>query len=222
MLKWAFEGRLTNANVKDGELPKGWEWKKLGDLMQSVKNGYSKKPDENGCFKILRISSVRPNKIDLNDYRLLESDIGVDFTVSGNDLLFTRYNGSIEFVGVCSFVPVLTEKIFYPDKLIRCRPKINARYHSAYITYASNCGDARKFVLSKIKTSAGQTGISGGEIKEIPIPLAPTKEQEEIVQEIESRLSVCDKIEETINNGLKEAEALRQSILKQAFEGKLI
>ncbi len=48
------------------------------------------------------------------------------------------------------------------------------------------------------------------------------KEQQQIVQEIESRLSVCDKIEETITNSLKQAEALRQSILTKAFKGNLI
>lgn len=47
-------------------------------------------------------------------------------------------------------------------------------------------------------------------------------EQQQIVQEIESRLSVCDKIEETITNSLKQAEALRQSILIKAFNGKLL
>ena len=40
-------------------------------------------------------------------------------------------------------------------------------------------------------------------------------------RKIESRLSVCDKIEETITNSLKQVEALRQSILKKAFEGRL-
>ena len=49
-----------------------------------------------------------------------------------------------------------------------------------------------------------------------------THEQEKIVQEIESRLSVCDKIEETITTSLLQAESLRQSILKKAFEGKLV
>lgn len=47
-------------------------------------------------------------------------------------------------------------------------------------------------------------------------------EQEKIVQEIESRLSVCDKLEENIEQPLHQAEALRQSILKKAFEGRLL
>lgn len=223
VLKWAFEGRLTNDNVEDGELPTGWKWVELGDLMESVRNGYSKKPDENGSYKILRISSVRPNNINVKDVRYLKDKIGENNEVKENDILFTRYNGSIDFVGVSAIVPRLYESLFYPDKLVRCRPVMRNYYHSAFITYASNSHVSRQFVLSKIKTTAGQTGISGGDIKQIPIPI-PTdlKEQKNIVQEIESRLSVCDKIEETIDDSLQQAEALRQSILKKAFEGRLV
>ncbi len=48
------------------------------------------------------------------------------------------------------------------------------------------------------------------------------KEQPQIVQEIESRLNVCDSLEETITNSQKQSEALRQSILKKALGGKLV
>jgi type I restriction enzyme S subunit len=53
------------------------------------------------------------------------------------------------------------------------------------------------------------------------LPFPPLEEQNRIVEEIESRLSVADKLEEPIANSLQQAEALRQSILKKAFEGKL-
>ena len=60
-------------------------------------------------------------------------------------------------------------------------------------------------------------------IENYSFPFPPTlSEQQLIVQEIESRLSVCDKIEESITGSLQQAEALRQSILKKAFEGKLV
>jgi type I restriction enzyme S subunit len=55
---------------------------------------------------------------------------------------------------------------------------------------------------------------------EICLPVSDS-DRKKIVQEIESRFSVCDKMEETIDNSLEQAEALRQSILKQAFEGNL-
>jgi len=54
------------------------------------------------------------------------------------------------------------------------------------------------------------------------IKICSLSEQVLIVSEIESRLSVCDKLEESINQSLMQAEALRQSILKKAFEGKLV
>ena len=50
----------------------------------------------------------------------------------------------------------------------------------------------------------------------------PIDLQHNIVQEIESRLSVADKLEETIDQSLKQSEALRQAVLKTAFEGKLV
>ena len=230
VLKWAFEGKLTvglvghgglpgaspvsqkshkNANdslITGGvnDLPEGWKWVKLGEVMESVRNGYSKKPDDNGQKKILRISSVRPNSVDLTDVRFLETTIGSENEIREDDLLFTRYNGSRDYVGVCGRVPNLKETIYYPDKLIRCRPI------------------AKDNVLSRIKTTAGQTGIAGSEIKQIPIPLAPVQEQTAVVEAIESRLSVADKLEETISQSLQQAEALRQSILKRAFEGRLV
>lgn len=64
--------------------------------------------------------------------------------------------------------------------------------------------------------------LSFGLIKPIPIPVFEIDEQKQIVQEIESRLSVCDNIFANIEEGLEKSEALRQSILKQAFEGKLL
>lgn len=58
-------------------------------------------------------------------------------------------------------------------------------------------------------------------LKQIIFPVPTLKIQAKIIETIESRLSVCDSIEKTIDTALQEAEALRQSILKQAFEGGL-
>lgn len=59
------------------------------------------------------------------------------------------------------------------------------------------------------------------ELKQIPFVFTALEEQRQIVSEIESRFSVCDKLEETLEGSLRQAEFLRQSILKQAFEGNL-
>jgi len=71
------------------------------------------------------------------------------------------------------------------------------------------------------KSSGGvQPNLNSDIIKNTLVPLCSLEEQNQIVQEIESRLSVCDKVEATIQATLKKSEALRQSILKKAFEGR--
>ncbi len=77
----------------------------------------------------------------------------------------------------------------------------------------------------QIKENASATTLpilNKGRFEILEMRICPKTEQQRIVSEIESRLSVCDKIEESINTALKQAEALRQSILKKAFEGKLV
>jgi type I restriction enzyme S subunit len=69
---------------------------------------------------------------------------------------------------------------------------------------------------------AAQPNLNTDIIKNYLVPYCSFEEQQLVVQELESKLTVCDKIEETITQSLQQAETLRQSILKKAFEGKLI
>ena len=59
-------------------------------------------------------------------------------------------------------------------------------------------------------------------LSDFPVPMPSSQEQVQILEEIEARLSICDRLEADIAANLKQAEALRQSILKPAFEGKLV
>jgi len=81
-----------------------------------------------------------------------------------------------------------------------------------------------KFQTKLHLNSTGTTvkGIKAATLKKLYIDIPTIEEQNAIVQEIETRLSVCDKIEQDIEDNLVKAEALRQSILKKAFEGKLL
>lgn len=59
-------------------------------------------------------------------------------------------------------------------------------------------------------------------LKRLPIALPPLREQEILLDEVEKVFSIINEIEKTANNNIKRAERLRQSILKRAFEGKLV
>lgn len=75
----------------------------------------------------------------------------------------------------------------------------------------------------RLLSSGGvQPNLNLSIIKNTVVPFPKPEKQIQIVREIESRLSVCDKVEESITESLEKAKALRQSILKKAFEGKLL
>ena len=58
-------------------------------------------------------------------------------------------------------------------------------------------------------------------LKQIRFPIPTIPVQQKLIELVESRISICDSIEQTIDTSLQQAAALRQSILKQAFEGEL-
>ena len=89
-----------------------------------------------------------------------------------------------------------------------------------YLAYALK---TQKDYMHRVSTAITISYLNKSNCNSVPINLPPTiEEQTQIVQEIETRLSVCDKLNEAIEQSLEKAQALRQSILKKAFEGKLL
>lgn len=197
VLKWAFEGKLTNKNVKDGELPKGWELKNLGDI-----------------FKVSSGKGIKINQLK-----------GGDFCVYGGNGL-NGYHSEyfieepvliIGRVGVkCGVTHITKPKSWVSDNALIVKPNIedfDIKFFKLRLEFEN---------LNKLSVSTAQPVISGNSIYSVSIFLPKLGEQNRIVQEIESRLSVADKMEESIAQSLQQAEALRQSILKKAFSGELV
>jgi len=109
----------------------------------------------------------------------------------------------------------------YPDKLIRCEIKSNI-LNPAFLEAATNCGESRAHLERRFRTTAGQSGISGGDIKSMPVPICSSVEQAEIVRLLDVRLEAANALEADIDAALTRADALRQSILKNAFSGQLV
>ena len=94
--------------------------------------------------------------------------------------------------------------------------KILPEYLCAY----TNSPLGRKIVQEK-KRGVAQAHFNVGGYSKTPVIVPCLETQKQVVTEIEARLSVCDSIEQTVNAALQQAEAMRQSILKDAFEGRL-
>ena len=74
----------------------------------------------------------------------------------------------------------------------------------------------------RVGSGNNQKALNKERVRALRFPFTSFEEQSLIVQEIESRLSVCDSIQKAVDTALQQAEALRQSILKKAFEGELL
>lgn len=76
--------------------------------------------------------------------------------------------------------------------------------------------------IRRISSGGVQPNLNLSKIKATKVPLSPLEEQQKIVEEVEKHLSIIDQVERTVENNLLQAQTLRQSILKKAFEGRLV
>ena len=90
----------------------------------------------------------------------------------------------------------------------------------SYLAHYTNSPMGRS-IVKKNERGAAQGHLNVTVYGKLPITVPSLTEQETVLEEIEGRLSVCDSIEQTIDTALQQAEAMRQSILKDAFEGRL-
>ena len=198
LLKWAFEGKLTNKDVKDGELPKEWKQTTLGKII-SISSG-------NGLPKLKRH--------DEGEY-LVYGGNGV--TGKHSEYMFEEAQLIIGRVGVrCGNAYITKPKSWVTDNAFVVSYDEN-ELSKTFLLYL-----IKVLNLNKYSVSTAQPVISQGKLYPIEVSIPPFKEQQQIVSELESKLTVCDKLEENINCGLLQAEMLKQSILKNAFEGKLV
>ena len=92
---------------------------------------------------------------------------------------------------------------------------------AAFLNCALNSNETRNRT-SEIVHGVGRPRLNQPKVKGIALPLPPLAEQRRIVAEVERRLSVVQQAEATVEASLARAERLRQSILKQAFSGRLV
>jgi type I restriction enzyme S subunit len=206
------------------ELPQGWVWASVEQLSESVRNGLSKTPNtEQRGFPIFKINAVRPMAVNFNAIKHIEIDESeaADYWVEVGDVLATRYNGSVDLLGVFGMVKNVPERTLHPDKLIRMKPLTGADL-GAWMELCGNVGLSRKHLVARVKTTAGQTGISGEDLKRTPIPLPPVAEQKIALAVLEERLQAIRELELPTELGLKQSTAQRQNILKAAFSGQLV
>jgi type I restriction enzyme S subunit len=223
VLKYAFEGKLTNPDVKEGELPEGWvrsTFDQLCEINPKLPNGPYADSLEVTFLPMKRVSEV-VNRIDTIEVKKYK-DVKKGFTpMIDGDVIFAKITPCMEN-GKAAVVHSLKNGVAFGSTefhVFRCNKFVLNTYVFHYLIQ-----ERTRYTAEENMTGAvGQRRVPKVFFQNylVTIP-ADVEEQKRIVHEIESRLLVCDKIEESIEQGLQQAEALRQSILKKAFEGKLV
>jgi type I restriction enzyme, S subunit len=224
VLAAATSGRLTDDWRELNAPTNPWDESTLVHLIDEMRNGLATKPDEAPRGrKILRISAVRPASLDASDHRYLTTDEseGKLYELRKGDVLFTRYNGSLDYVGVCAMVSEDLPNYVFPDKLIRVRVKTNVVLPRFVELAASSLG-ARAQIESFVKSSAGQKGISGANLKRLKIGVPSLGEQTEIVRRVDILFAFADRLEARLQAAQTAASRLTPALLAKAFRGELV
>ena len=201
----------------------------LKDIIEKPRYGTSKKCSyayKKGSKAVYRIPNIcyQNGSIDHKDikYADFSEDELKNLDLMENDLLIIRSNGSVSLVGRSSIVRAEDCEATFAGYLIRLRLKKPSDVLSKFLHYFLESHTARTYIEYVAKSTSGVNNINSNEIGNLPVPKCDDfNTQAQVVEKIETNLSICDSIEQTIDTSLRQAEALRQSILKQAFEGKL-
>ena len=207
------------------ELPEGWTWAMLSELSElkgGVTKGQRYKNEQSlrevpylrvanvqrGFLDLKRISKIETSQENIEQLRLIPGD--VLFTEGGDRDKLGRgwvWKGEI---GEC----------IHQNHVFRARPLPNSVIPEFVSWWGNSFG--QDFFSRFGKQTTNLASINLTVLSQFPIPMPPLAEQRRIVAEVERRLSVIQKMEDTVEASLARAERLRQSILKQAFSGKLV
>lgn len=214
VLKWAFEGKFLSKNNNWSNVP-------LGDVANAIDPQPSHRTPPVSKDGIPYVSTkdfdYEADKIDFIHARKVSKSVLKEhlerYKLENGDFVI----GKIGTIGKPVRI-VLPQDYTLSANIVLIQPrKINRKF--LYYLFQSDLIESQ-FRQGQRATAQAAFGIQKVRVMLIPNP-SPSQ-QEKIVHEIESRISVCDKIEETIESSLLQAEALRLSIIKKAFEGKLV
>ena len=197
-----------------------WPVKRVSDLGE-VCLGRQRSPknvSKDYPTKYIRAANITEGGLSLND--VLEMEFTPPerekYYLKQGDIIVSEASGSISQVGKPAIWNNEIENCCFQNTVIRLRLSDDfPEYVCWYIKFLYVSG-----AIAKIAGGVGINHLGANKFSNIEIPVPPIKQQKSIVSEIESHISVCDSIEQTVDTALQQAEALRQSILKKAFEGR--
>ena len=206
------------------ELSEGWVWATVEQtILGTPQNGLYKHKSEYGDgTPILRIDDYQDfylkDRDSLQCLRVTPDEL-TTYGLQQEQLVINRVN-SPSHLGKCLVVPESLLPAVFESNMMRMAT--GSGISVSYFAYYLRSFMGRTRLTSNAKWAVNQASINQTDVCSTPIPLPPLAEQQRIVAEVERRLSVVQQAEATVEASLTRAERLRQSILKQAFSGRLV
>lgn len=194
---------------KPFELPMGWEWVRLNDIMADIHYGYTTSADETKKIKLLRITDIQDDKV--NWATVPGCDISEKMTeqykLKDNDIVIARTGGT---VGKSYLVENINVPSVFASYLIRLKylPPMQAEFTKIFLgsqLYWKQLYDGT--------SGTGQPNVNGNTLKAIILPVAPIDEQNNIIFKVKELMSLCDQLEQQSLTSLDAHSQLVETLL---------
>ena len=204
------------------EIPQGWEWRRLRDVIYPPKYGTSSKSLSNGDVPVLRMGNIQDGEV-VYDKLVFSNNVEDNrkYLLQDGDLLFNRTN-SAELVGKTAIFKG-NRHVIYAGYLILLRP---IKTNSEYLNYIFSSPYVRSYCKEVKTIGVQQCNINAEKVSQLLVPIAPFEEQIRIVDKIKEVLPSVDKYSisqytlDLLNVSL--SECLKKSILQEAIQGRLV
>lgn len=204
------------------ELPQGWIWT-LTQQLGEIQLGRQRAPQnisKHYPTKYIRAANITENGLDLSDVLEMEFEPHERerYYLQDGDIVLSEASGSPTQVGKPAVWRNQIPECCFQNTVIRLRPTFVLSDYLLIVfkNYYTNG------IFSKIAGGLGINHLSLDKFSKIAVALPPLIEQQQIIDEINKQSSLFDVSERAIQENLKYAEELRQIMLNQAFEGRLV
>ena len=204
------------------EIPQGWEWCRLRDVIYPPKYGTSSKSLSNGDVPVLRMGNIQDGEV-VYDKLVFSNNVEDNrkYLLQDGDLLFNRTN-SAELVGKTAIFKG-NRHVIYAGYLILLRP---IKTNSEYLNYIFSSPYVRSYCKEVKTIGVQQCNINAEKVSQLLVPIAPFEEQMRIVDKIKEVVPSVDKYSISQYNldllNVSLSECLKKSILQEAIQGRLV
>jgi type I restriction enzyme stySPI specificity protein len=208
------------------DLPRGWGVVKLENIAE-INSGMSvsanRKLTNPIAVNYLRVGNVQRGYLDLEEIKemKIEAESFNKYRLRFGDVLFNE-GGDRDKLGRGWIWENQVENCITQNHVFRASPFLKSITHSKYISYLGNSRYGKSYFEETGKQTTNLASINKTVLSNFPVKLPSLAEQTQIVAILESKLTACDQLADELAKQLKQAEMLKQAVLKAAFSGGLL